>query len=147
MNCQENELNSTLEQCLGKNFYLQLLSMISNIWLLKIRLFCSLPLTQLSDYICFPLSSRAELSMQKDMKKESYGYKVLHAQSNNSPLSYEHPRTACIFLNHRCTYAVQIKAIRNLAAFTFIGLPLPEICCFLTCITTQKQQPEMPSFV
>lgn len=69
MNCQENGLNTTSEQCLRKDFYMQLLSMIFNIQLLKIRLLCSLPITQVSDYIYLPFSSRAELSMQKVMKK------------------------------------------------------------------------------
>lgn len=81
------------------------------------------------------------------MKKESHNYEALHAQSSNSLLSYEHLRTACTYLDHQCTYAAQIKAVRNLAAFIFTGLPLPEFCCFLTCIIIQKQQPEMPSFV
>lgn len=85
--------------------------------------------------------------MQKVMKTASRSYKVLHAQSSNSLLSYEHPRTACTYLDHQCIYAAQIKAVRNLAAFIFTGLTLPEFCSFLTCITTQKQQPEMPSSV
>lgn len=71
---------------------------------------------------------------------------MLHAPSINSLLSCKHPRTACTYLNHQCIYAAQTKAVRILAAFTFTGLPLPEFCCFLTGITTQKKQPEMPSF-
>lgn len=35
MNCQENGLNTTLKQCLRKDFYMQLVSVISNIRLLK----------------------------------------------------------------------------------------------------------------
>lgn len=71
---------------------------------------------------------------------------MLHAPSSNSLLSCKHPRTACTYLNHQCTYAAQTKAVRNLAAFTFIALPLPEFWCSLTCITTQKKQPEKPNF-
>lgn len=50
---------------------MQLLSMIFNIWLLKIRLLFSFPRTQIYDYVCFDFSSRAEFLMQKVMKKES----------------------------------------------------------------------------
>lgn len=77
--------------------------------------------------------------------KKNLAVGVLHAPSRNSLLSCRHPRTACTYLNHQCTYAAQTKAVRNLAAFTFTGLSLPKFCCFLTCITTQKKQPEMPN--
>lgn len=86
MNCQENGLNTTSEQCLMKDFCMLLLSMIFNIWLLKIRLLCSFPITQIYDYICFAFSSRAELSMQKVMKKESCCWSVTHSKQKLPPL-------------------------------------------------------------
>lgn len=84
MNCQENGLNTVSEQCLKKDFYTQLLSTIFDIWLLKSRLFCSLPIMQV-----FPLSSRAELLMQKVMKKESHTIKcyILKAATPSFPTS------------------------------------------------------------
>lgn len=95
----------------------------------------------------FAFSPKPEFSMEKVMKKESCNQKVLHAQSSTSLLSYEHHSTACTYLNHQRTHAAQIKAARNLAVFVFAGLPLPGFSCVLTTITTQKQKPEIPSFV
>lgn len=34
---------------------------------------------------------------------------MFNAQSSNSLLSYEHPRTDCTYLDHQCIYAAQIK--------------------------------------
>lgn len=121
--------------------------MIFNIRLLTVRLFCSLPTAKISGNICLPSSLSSEFSIEKVLKKESCSYKALHAQSSTSLFSSEHPRTACTHLYHQHTHAAHIKAVRNLAAFVSIGLPLPEFCCFLTWITTQKHEPEMPTFV
>lgn len=98
-------------------------------------------------WLCLSSLLKQNFPWKKVMKKESCNEKVLHAQSSTSLLSYEHHRTACTYLSHQRTHGAQIKAARNLAAFVFAGWPLPGFSCVLTTITTQKQKPEIPSFV